>query len=119
MLWISSFSTLTEKRSKSKYQVFLSTVFFGKGPKFCPIRSQKTLFSNSRFLLDETLFINEFQLLLVGSASVMTTNVFTMVLRILSTVFRYCTSLTTEFIKQGNNTSFLVQYFIPVLKLSL
>ena len=44
-----------------------------------------------------------FQLLLVGSASVMTSNVFTMVLRILSTVFRYCTSLTTEFIKQGSS----------------
>ena len=41
----------------------------------------------------------------------MTTNVFTMVLRILSTVFRYCTSLTTEFIKQGNVTSLSVQYF--------
>ncbi|KAL5247172.1 hypothetical protein ACHWQZ_G019131 [Mnemiopsis leidyi] len=68
-------------------------------------------------LCKDGLITNLQQLLLVGSASVMTTNVFTMVLRILSTVFRYCTSLTTEFIKQdasGTIRSLLVGNKTPV-----
>lgn len=51
-------------------------------------------------LCNEGLLTNLQQLLLVGSPSVMSSNVFVMVLHILSTVFHHCTSLATEFIKQ-------------------